>query len=171
MSDVVDFLKVKELNATKVPIRDLASGTYNNVVIGRWKTDKRLGSGDAGVIGSIDLQTSGSAFGECYGSYAEMIPPNGSLSRGALYSLGIGMGAQASSTWGSAGPVAFVKYDSWGAGTIFDTTGFFWNVQGLSEASGSIFSAGGGGLTTAGPLKIKIGSTTYYIMLSNNEAN
>lgn len=168
--EVKDFLKVRELNVTHKPLVAVASGTTYAAEV-NIKSDVKLGSSASAVQASINLGTTGSVHGEGSSLYGEMVPPNGSLSRGALYCLGLGMGAQASSTWGSAGPVAFIKYDSWGSGTIFDTTGHFWDIQGLTEASGSVFSEGGGALTTAGTLKIRIGAATFYIMLSSNEAN
>lgn len=146
------------------------TGTYENIIHGKHFTNYKLGAGDSGVCGTIDLRDTGAAHGECYGVYAEMIPPNSSLRRGALYSLGVGIGAGASSSWGSAGPVAFVKFDSWGTATNVDDNAYFFDIQGLNEATGHMLSVGASAPAVAATLKCRIGGTEYFIMLSAAEA-
>ena len=170
MTNVFGTLKARELDVSKKPLTAVSSGT-TDVIKSQLITNVKCGASTAAVNASINFQTSGSVHGEGTAIYGELVPPNGSLERGALYCLGLGIGAQASSTWGSAGPVAFIKFDSWGTATEVDDEAFFFDVQGLNEATTHMFSAGAGALTTAGTLKIRVGGTTYYLMLASNEAN
>jgi hypothetical protein len=70
------------------------------------ESDVKTGAWANAIMAQIDYKDSGAAHGMAATVCAEMIPPNGSLARGALYALDLEFGCGASSTWGSAGPVA-----------------------------------------------------------------
>jgi len=120
------------------------------------------------IVAALDYSTSGAAHGEAGPLYAELTLPNSSLERGELYGLGIGIGVGASSSWGSAGPVSFIKFDCWGTVLGLETNGYLFHLAGIGAATaGEIFDT----CTAAAAshaLKILIGSTPYYIMLNSN---
>ena len=168
---VQDFLHLKELTVKRTFNSDLPTTQFQIPGQFHLKSEAKLGAWAHAVEAKLDLGTSGSAHGLASGGTSILIPPNGSLQRGALYSHIFEVGCGASSTWGSAGPVAFCKFDQWGTAAHFDANAFFFDVQGLNEGTGKLFSAGAGALTTAGTLKMRVGGTTYYLMLASNEAN
>ena len=120
------------------------------------------------ITARLDYKTSGAAHGEAAALYAELTPPNSSLSRGALYGLGIGISMGASASWASAGPVAFMKFDVWGTVLHFEENGYLFDLQGIGAATaGEIFDTCTA-VAASHALKIRIGSTNYYIMLQDN---
>ena len=115
------------------------------------------------IVGSIDYSTSGAAHGMAAAICAEMIPPNSSLARGALYALDIVFGCGASSSWGSAGPCAFMHLENWGTKAHFSANAFLFHLAGETAASGGLLSA------NSRTLRVRIGTTTKYLYLSDTE--
>jgi len=70
----------------------------------------------------------------------------------------IGIGAECS----------FFRASVWGnqAG-LFDDNGFFFSLQGLTSGSGHLFYDHTSGVVD-GFLKVRIGTTTYYLLLADN---
>ncbi len=124
-------------------------------------SDVKTGAWANAIVGSINYSTSGAAHGMAAAVCAEMIPPNSSLSRGSLYALDMEFGCGASSSWGSAGPVAFWKMENWGTKAYFSENAFLFHLLGETSA--------GGALWNDSTLRIRIGSTTKYLVLSNAE--
>ena len=166
-----ETIQTKEINSTSAYSSDLPTAQFQTPHQFTIQSNAKLGAWAHAVTATLDLKTSGSAHGLASAGTSVLIPPNGSLQRGALYSHIFEIGCQASSTWGSAGPVGFLKFDQWGTSGHFDDNALFFDIQGLNEATGHIYSAGAGALTTAGTLKCRIGGATVYLMLASNEAN
>ncbi len=123
--------------------------TQDTVVVGAGQTvvyearltsEVKTGAWANAIHGIIDYGTSGAAHGMAAAISAEMIPPNGSLSRGGLYSLEATFGVGASSSWGSAGPVAFMNFENWGTQTYFDTNAHFFRISRSLEGVGNMVS-------------------------------
>ena len=172
MADYVDdTAKLKELSVMRTFNTVLPTAQHQTPTEFVLKSNVKLGAWAHAMVCEMNLQTAGAVHGVGSAGTSILVPPNGSLERGALYAHIFEIGCQASSTWGSAGPVGFLKFDQWGTATHFDPNAFFMDIQGLNEGSGNMFSAGAGGQTAAATLKIRIGSTTYYIMLSSAESN
>ncbi len=132
-------------------------------------SEYKLGAWAHAMACQLDLKTTGSAHGLASAGTSILIPPNGSLERGALYAHVFEVGCGASSTWGSAGPIAFLKFDQWGTKTYFDPNAFFFDIQGLTEGSGNMFSSGAD-VICAHTLKCRIGATTVYLMCAAGES-
>lgn len=165
---VGDTLNLKELNVTRQFVDALPtaqSQTPSRFVL---KSEVRTGSWANAVSATLNYGTAGSANGMASTISAELIPPNGSLSRGALYALSVEIGCGASSTWASAGPVGFIKFDQWGTKPHFDANAFLFDIQGLGEGTANLFSAGTADKTVKATLRIRIGGTTYYLMLTDS---
>ena len=126
-------------------------------------TDYKLGGSNTAIYGKLDLSTTGAAHGMASAITAELIVPNSSLSRGALYALELELGAGATSSWGSAGPVAMIYAGFWGTMTQINANAFFMHVVGLTGAAGAMLGA------NSNTLKVRIGTTTEYLMLSEYE--
>jgi len=124
----------------------------SNVKTGAWAN---------AIVGKIDYSTSGAAHGMAAAICAEMIPPNSSLARGSLYALDLEFGCGASSTWGSAGPVAFFKMENWGTKTHFSDNAFMFHL--LGETSGT------GNLLYNNTIRVRVGTTSWYLPLSSAE--
>lgn len=126
-------------------------------------SDVKTGAWANAIYGKIDYSTSGAAHGMAAAMCAEMVPPNSSLSRGALYALDLEFGCGASSTWASAGPVAFMKMENWGTAAHFSANAFLFHLAGETGASGALVSA------NTQTLKCRIGTTSRYLFLSQQE--
>ena len=135
-------------------VEGLRSAITANVKTGAWCN---------AIVGSINYSTSGAAHGMAASICAEMIPPNSSLERGGLYSLDCCFGCGASSSWGSAGPVAFMRFENWGTKAHFSANAFLFHLVGETGALGALLSA------NERTLKVRIGSTTKYLHLSDTE--
>lgn len=126
----------------------------SNVKTGAWAN---------ALVAKIDYSTSGAAHGMAAAACIEMIPPNSSLARGALYALDLEFGCGASASWASAGPVAFIKLENWGTATHFSANAFFFHLAGETGAAGALLGA------NQNSLKVRIGTTTQYLFLSEYE--
>ena len=173
MPDYIDdTAKLKELSVMRTFTgTDTPSGGHNTPSEFILKSEVKLGAWAHGMAGTLDLGTSGSVHGVGSGGTSILIPPNGTLQRGALYAHICEIGCQASSTWASAGPVGFMKFDQWGTAAHFDANAFFFDIQGLNEGTGKMFSSGAGAPAVAHTLKCRIGETTAYLMFAAAEAN
>lgn len=146
---------------------------------GRWsyfqaRTNVKLGNFYNASKSYMDLDSTGSVTGLMSAHNMEIRFPLTPMSAGTYCCAEHEVVMQASTTLGGTSGTSFSYYRLSGDSTAvgdFNDTAFFFNIQGLSEGTGNIFSAGAGALTTAGTLKIIVGSTTYYIMLASNEAN
>jgi len=78
-----------------------------------------------------------------------------------LYALDLEFGCGASSTWGNAGPVAFMKMENWGTAAHFSANAFLFHLAGETSASGNLLYNDG--------LRVRIGTTSKYIPLSTTE--
>ena len=162
-----EFLHLQELSVKKTFTATLPTTQAQTPARFILKSEFKTGAWANAVSATLDYGTTGSAHGMASAVSAELIPPNGSLERGALYALSVEIGCQASSTWGSAGPVGFIKFDQWGTKPHFDANAFLFDIQGLGEGTANMFSAGTADQVVKGTLKIRIGTTTYYIMLTD----
>jgi hypothetical protein len=140
--------------ATANQVEVMKVSLTSNVKTGAWAN---------AIVGSIDYSTSGAAHGMAAAICAEMIPPNSSLARGALYALDLEFGCGASSSWGSAGPVAFMKLENWGTATHFSDNAFFFHLAGETGAAGHLLGA------NENTLRVRIGTNTMYMVLSEYE--
>ena len=140
--------------ATASQVEALRVEITSNVKTGAWAN---------AIMAQIDYSTSGAAHGMAATICAEMVPPNSSLARGALYALDLEFGCGASSTWASAGPVAFIKFENWGTAAHFSANAFFFHLAGETGAAGALLGA------NSNTLKVRIGTTTQYLVLSEYE--
>ena len=140
-----------------------ASAMYTEVLRVNLGSEVRTGAWANAIMAQIDYGTTGSANGMAATICSEMIPPNQSLTRGALYALDLEFGCGASSSWGSAGPVAFMKMENWGTATHFSANAFLFHLAGETGAAGALLGANGN------TIKCRIGSTTEYLVLSEYE--
>lgn len=124
-------------------------------------TEYRTGAWANAVYGKIDYGTTGSANGMAAAIAAEMIPPDGPLSRGALYALDVVFGCGSSATWASAGPVAFIHLENWGTKSNFSTNAFLFHLAGETSATGDLYYGS--------TLRIRIGTLTRYLVMSTAE--
>lgn len=148
---------------------------YPSIIKGIYKSDLRLPNPSV-IQGTLDLATSGSVNGMGSGVTAEAVLPNGSLSRGKIICLDVEMGTGASSSWGSAGPVALSRFDIWGGGAAYANTNAFFMEIGAgiaaAEGTGQMYSAGASAPAVTATLKVNIsGVGTKYLMLCDAEAN
>lgn len=104
------------------------------------ESEFRTGAWANAIYGKIDYGTLGSAHGLAAAICAEVIPPNSSLARGGLYALDLEFGCQALSSWGSAGPVAFMRFSNYGTQAYFDDNAYFFNLDRVLEGAGHMLS-------------------------------
>lgn len=129
---------------------------------------KTPGSATA-IYGKVDYGSTGSAHGMASAITAEMIVPNMSLGRGALYCLELQLGGGASSSWASAGPVAFMYFGGWGSGTVtgMDTRGYVFDFQGFTEGDGKLFDDGATP-TADGGIRFRIATSDRWLLYAND---
>lgn len=126
-------------------------------------SDVKTGAWANALVGSIDYSGGGSAHGMAAAVACEMIPPNSSLERGSLYALDVVFGCGANSSWGSAGPVAFMRFENWGTKDYFSANAFLFHLMSETPAVGGLLSE------NSRTLRVRIGDTSKYIYLSDTE--
>jgi len=125
-----------------------------------------LGSWANALKGYFEIGTGGSVTGLGSAICAELKMPNASVS-GTYTPLEIELVLQASSNTGTA--TSFICSTVSGTTTAFVDNGYVLDLQGLGSAtSGKIFQQNTQTATHA--LRIRIGSTPYYILLTNTGA-
>ena len=167
-----EFLNVKELSVKRTYTATLPPAQQQTPARFILKTEFATGTWANAIEASINYGTNGHATGLGATISADMILPNKTFPSGAYYPLHLSFGAQASSVWNSTlNPVAFMRLENWGTKTEFDDKAFLMHLEGLTEGTGNLFSAGAGALTTNGTLRININGTAFYLMLASGEAN
>lgn len=144
---------------------------YPSIIKGILKSDVRTPNPSV-IMGQLNLNTSGSVHGMGSGVTAEVVCPNSSLERGKLICLDVELGTGASTSWGSAGPVALMRFDIWGGGAVYaNANAYFMQIgTGITEGTGKIYSAGAGDKACSSTLKIHIdGVGDRFIMLADTE--
>jgi hypothetical protein len=104
-------------------------------------TDTRSG----GVVGAgrfkVDFNDTGYPHGVATVLTTEAELPNTSLTRGAIYPFEMRLNAQTSSSWGSAGPVAFMRIRSTGAGVAgINSNAYFMIFNGHTAGADKLVS-------------------------------
>ena len=115
------------------------------------------------IKGIIDYQTVGHAHGDCAPLAAEMTMMNSSAVRGAYYMVDLQMSCGASTSWGSAGPVCWIKFGALGTKTHLDANTYLLYLKGFTGAAGALVGA------NENTIKCLIGSNTLYMVMSEYE--
>ena len=173
MPDYIDdTLHLKEFSVKRTYISALLPAQNQTPARFIIKSDFLTGGWCNSIEASLNYGSNGAAGRIGATISSDIILPNKTFPSGAYYPLHLSFGPQANSAWGNlVNPVAFMRLENWGTKPEFDSKAFLMHIEGLSEGTGKLVSAGGGALTSAATLKINIGGTIYYLMLSSNEAN
>lgn len=166
-----DSLNVKELSVARTYQATLPPA--QSQVMARFVLKSEYGTGTwaNAIEASLNYGTTGHATGLGATISADMILPNKAFPSGAYYPLHLSFGAQASSTWGAlVCPVAFMRLENWGTAAEFDDRACIMHIEGLTEGTGNLFSVGASAPAVAATLRINVGGTEYFIMLSATEA-
>jgi len=132
-------------------------------------SDYSVGSSCKAIYGAIDLNDTGSATGYVAALAGDATMPNQQLSHGGVYCLDLQLMGQTSTGFGTGGPAAFIRCALGATGAAaMQANAYLFDLQGLGAATaGEIFDT-----CVATPpthsLKIQIGTTKYYILLTNN---
>lgn len=135
------------------------SKMYTNVALGQWAN---------ALKGYTEFGAAGSVSGLGSAIVAEMKLPGAALSRGSYAVSEIELVTTASGSYTS--PIAMVWMQVSGNSTATGTwedTGYIWIIKGLTDAAGNIFDTDTTPTCDA-TLRILVGSTPYYILLSNS---
>lgn len=135
-------------------------------------TNVALGAYSNAIKGDVTYGASGSTTGLGSAILAEMTLSAGT-SAGTYAPLEIELNMGAGSSTGTASSLIYASVNQTGT-TAFDDNGFILNLAGLTAGSGDAFQTGLTAATvnanTTAALKIKIGSTTYYIPVATATA-
>jgi len=164
-TNVTSAAIIKALDVTLTPgvlsasnMLETARFTLNSTVkIGDWAN---------AVVGKIDFKTTGYVTGLAGAVCAEIDLPSTNPTGGSgTYTCFEGE-MIVPTGFTSTVPVSFINLNLSGAGKAnFDTNGFIMDLQGLSVATGKVFQANTA-TAASHALRIRIGATPYYIMLT-----
>jgi len=132
----------------------------SNVVLGGWANAFKA---------YVDMDATGGVTGLLSASLAEMRLPSMTLASGSYAVAEYELVTQASGTTGG-NPVTFQWMQVSGNSTAtadWEDNGYIWVIKGLTDASGNIFDTNTTPTCDA-TLRIMVGSTPYYIILSNS---
>ena len=168
-STVQDTTEFKELVVSRQYGENLPTGQEQKILQGTLNSNFKTGASASAVYGKLDYKDTGSAHGMAQAITAETILPNSSLQRGQINAIDLELGGGASTSWASAGPVTFMRMGAWGAGLVAGmnlTNAYIMDIQGLTSTSGGSFDATQAPAAANASLKIRVGGTDYFIMLS-----
>lgn len=154
---------VRSMNIAQTQTADIGNDGQVEVLKATLNSEVNTGAWAAAISGVIDFGTAGHPHGVAAAISGEMIPPNGTLTRGSLYAMEAVFGCQSGSSWGSAGPVAFQKYENYGTKAYFSANAFLWHLIGETPVAGGLVSEGS---TT---VRTRIGTATRYLVMSEAE--
>lgn len=162
-SSSVDDAMVRSLLVTQTMTAAIGNDGQVEVVKAQLNSEVNSGGWAVALSGVINFGTAGHPNGVAAAVSGEMIPPNMSLTRGSLYAMEAVFGCQTNSEWGNAGPVAFQKYENYGTKGYFSTNAFLFHLIGETGGAGELLSA------DDQTLKVRIGTSTKYLVLSGTE--
>jgi|WetSurSiteA1Bulk_404760.scaffolds.fasta_scaffold12279_4 hypothetical protein len=127
----------------------------------------QLGNWANAVSAKIDLSTAGFVTGLAGVVCAELDMPGGAIAGGVgtytCYEAEINLPTSYS---GGGVPVSAMVINVWGAQVAqFDTSGYIFDISGLTKASGKVFQDNNN--TASQALRIRVNGTPYYMLLSN----
>lgn len=130
--------------------------------------------GAHGIHASVSFGTSGSVTGLAVAARATLQVANAATSGGTYAAIMAEIyGDGSSSSVSAMTECSFFRVVADGAATnikaTIDTSGYLMSIQGLTVGSGKLFQANTAGAASHA-LRILIGSTPYYIMLTNSGA-
>lgn len=146
------------------------AGQVGGRVLFYTKTDVVLGGWANAAKAHMDFQDNGAVTGLGSAFVAEMTMPGSTPSGGNYGVYEAELNCPASFDAGSIVALSFLHLSAQGA-TVgeFDDHGFLMNVQGVSAGDGHLLQTGDTLATVAGSLRIKVGSTTYYLPLYDGQ--
>jgi hypothetical protein len=131
-------------------------------------TEVALGGWANALKGITDFGTAGRVTGLGSAVVAEMLMGPGTT-EGTYAPLEIELGIPSGASMGTA--TSFLYMSANDTPAAFDTSGFLFNIAGLTANSGKLFNSGLSQVVTAAArLRVKVGATTYYIPLCAAEA-
>lgn len=155
------------------PMKLVTTMTGAGGVGGRFKssltTNVALGAWSNAIKGEVTYGASGSTSGLGSAILGEMTLSAGTASGNyALFEGELNLASGAST--GTATSLIYLSVNQSGGNTAFDDNGFILNIQGLTAAAADTFRTGLTAATvnaaTTAALRIKVGSTTYFIPLA-----
>lgn len=147
-----------EMTQTHTGIGAIAEGLTAIV-----KTNVALGSWANAIFGKLDFQTVGKVTGMGGVICAELTMAGGAVSQGTYATFQSEINLPTS--YSSSVPISVMRINTWGAvKASFDTYGYLFDIQGVAGGSGKFFSTATNAVIDHA-LKIRIGSTTYWIGL------
>lgn len=131
-------------------------------------------AGAHGAHISVSFGTSGSITGLAVAARATLQVANTAMSGGTFAAMQAEIyGDGSSSSVSSMTECSFIRFVADGAATnikaTIDTSGYLFSVQGLTKGSGKLFQDNTAGAASQA-LRILVGSTPYYIMLTSSGA-
>ena len=147
-----------QLDQTHTGIGAIAEGLAAIV-----KTNVALGSWANAIFGKLDFQTIGKVTGMGGVICAELTMAGGSVNCGTYATFQAEINCPTS--YSSDRPISVMRMNSWGAQKAkFDDYGYLFDIQGVAVGDAHFFCAATN-TTIDHALRIRIGTTTYYIGL------
>lgn len=150
-----------------------AASTANQIEVGQFVLTSNVKTGQwaNALLAKIDYSTSGYATGLAGVVCAELDMPAGTVTGGSgTYTL---FEAELNMPTGFVGggvPVSIFNINVWGAQAAqFDTSGFLFDITGVTKASGKFFQDNTAAAASQA-IKCRINGTAYYIMLTSTGA-
>ena len=161
------------MKAFNVAMTTTGVSTANMIEVARFTLTTAVKNGvwANAIVGKIDFTTAGYVTGLAGAVCAELDLPTTNPSGGAgTYTCFEGELVFPASGYTSTVPVSFINLNLSGTtATVFDTNGYIIDLQGVSLGSGKVFQANTAAAASHA-LRIRIGATPYYIMLTNTGA-
>jgi hypothetical protein len=158
------------INPVAVGLTTTGASAVNMVEVARYTLTSavKMGNWANALCAKIDLTTTGYVTGLAGAICAELDLPTTNPSGGAgTYTCFEGELVFPASGYTSTVPVSFFNLNASGTTrTVFDTNGYLMDISGLSVASGKIFQVNTATAATHA-LRIRIGGTPYYMMLTS----
>jgi len=136
------------------------------------ETGAALGGWANALKGEVKFTTNGRVTGLASAVVAEMTMPGKALTTGNYAPLELELNLPTSFTTAAGTPTSFIYASAQGAAAAaFDTGGYVMNIQGLTAGAGKIITAGTTLGTAYGSMRVRIGTTDYWIPLYAAEAS
>jgi hypothetical protein len=128
----------------------------------------KTGAWSQAIFAQTDFGAAGLAHGAASVICAELSLPGASVTRGTYYVWQSEIDCPASCVMNS-NPIAVMSVSTWGtAKAQFDTVGYLFDISGVTAGSGKFYDTSASAATGDATLRIRVGGTAKYILLSDD---
>jgi len=160
-------LSAMEINFSRTATGGVTDARDWGLKVNMTSTHKYPNAANA-IYGAMTLNVAG-VHGRAAAVQAELIMPADQLVRGSFSCLHLDMTCESTTNVGSSGPLSFISLNMATSATEMDRDGNLFEIQGLSEGSGTLINSDGDDLASSGGIRCVVGTKKIWLLYTETE--